>query len=342
MQKNREGTHGQVDLLAPKERIVPERFRRVLLMAGDAVILFGNFNSKNSNWKCNYSNRNSREMESLLTYLHFNIVTPLTPTYYPNNINHRPDILDIALMKGVALKLGCIEPLQWLDSDHRPVLMSIPNDIVSTDDIHNAIGALTNHIKIVVESSSRTVPGKFDRWDLPRNVIELIRDKNAALRRAGKYPTCENRSRARTFQQAVPTPVLKRPDNSNGFDDREKAECLAVSIERQCSDNPPYDLEHVRRVEEEVRHRVSLPPKDDLLDNTYSSMRPIRAGVSQGSTLSRLLYSSNVNDIPRPSTGVQLMLFTDDTALYLRSNSIDNILPRLQSAIDELTQWLRL
>ncbi|GBP76908.1 RNA-directed DNA polymerase from mobile element jockey [Eumeta japonica] len=64
------------------------------------------------------------------------------------------------------------------------------------------------------------------------------------------------------------------------------------------------------------------------LDNTYSSMRPIKAGVPQGSTLSRLLYSAYVNDIPRPSTGVQLALFADDTAFYLRSNSIVNIPPR--------------
>ncbi|GBP50673.1 hypothetical protein EVAR_34181_1 [Eumeta japonica] len=42
------------------------------------------------------------------------------------------------------------------------------------------------------------------------------------------------------------------------------SECLADSIEHQCSDNPPYDLEHVRRVDEKVRHRVSLPSKDDL------------------------------------------------------------------------------
>ncbi|GBP87547.1 Probable RNA-directed DNA polymerase from transposon BS [Eumeta japonica] len=70
-------------------------------------------------------------------------------------------------------------------------------------------------------------------------------------------------------------------------------------------------------------------------------VRPIRAGVPQGSTLSPL-YSAYVNDIPRPSSGVQLALFADDTALYLRSNCLRNILPRLQRAIDELTQWLRL
>ncbi|GBP44055.1 Probable RNA-directed DNA polymerase from transposon BS [Eumeta japonica] len=372
-------------------------------------------------------------METLAVDLHFDIITPLTPTHYPNDVNRRPDILDIALWKGVALKLSCIETLQCLNSDHRPVLMrlgsltvdcpptikaitnwqkvstaleeidtpilnNIPNDIVSTDDIDNAIGALTNHIRTVVDGSSRTVPANSDRKELPIDVKELIRAKNATLRRASKYPTCENRSQARTLQRkvrdrvqevrnenwsdlmleikpshkafwrlakalktekAVPTPALRKLDNSIVFEDREKAECLADSISQQCSENPAVDVEHVRRVEEEVRRRVSLPPKDDLdpitqdefinnrhftfrLDNTYSSVRPIRAGVLQGSTLSPLLYSAYINDIPRPKTGVQLALFADDTALFLRSNCLRNILPRLQRAIDELTQWHRL
>ncbi|GBP83407.1 hypothetical protein EVAR_63072_1 [Eumeta japonica] len=177
----------------------------------DAVIVLGDFNSKNSNWKCNYLNRN--------------------------------------------------------------------------DDIDNAIDALTNHIGTVVESSSRTIPAKSDRRELPRYVIELIRDKNTALHRAGKYPTCKNRSHVRTLQRAVPTPALKRPDNSIAFDDREKADCLADSIEHQCSDNLPYDLEYVRRVEEEVRHRVS-PPKTiwiqlhmtkaghDIRKSSFAHVRP--------------------------------------------------------------------
>ncbi|GBP11839.1 hypothetical protein EVAR_74487_1 [Eumeta japonica] len=150
---------------------------------------------------------NGKEMEALAESLHFDIVTPLTLTYYPNNINYRPDILDIAFMKGVALKLGCIEPLQWCRPRLRKltfsILNNIPNDIVSRDDIDNTIGALTNHITTMVESSYRTVPVKSDRRERPRHVIELIRDKNAALRRTGKYPTCENRSRARTLQRKV-------------------------------------------------------------------------------------------------------------------------------------------
>ncbi|GBP12579.1 hypothetical protein EVAR_10243_1 [Eumeta japonica] len=154
-------------------------------------------------------------------------------------------------------------------------------DLNSKNDIDNAIGALTKHVTAVVESSSRTLPAKSDRKELPGDVIELIRDKNAALRRAGKYPTCENRSCAHALQRkvkarmkevrndnwsdlmseispshkaywglakalktegAVPPSALKRPNNSIAFVDREKAECLADSIEHQCSENPPIRL----------------------------------------------------------------------------------------------------
>ncbi|GBP22892.1 RNA-directed DNA polymerase from mobile element jockey [Eumeta japonica] len=239
-----------------------------LFSLGDAVIFFGDFNNKSSNWNCNYTNRNGRETKVLAKDLHFNIVTPLTPTYYPTNVNYRPNVLDIALMKGVALKLSCIEPFQCLNSDHQPVLMrlgsfirdcprsiktftnwqkvsteleeintpilnNIPNDIVSTDDIDNAIGALTDHIRTVVENSSRTVSAKFDRRELPKDVSELIRAKNVALRRAGKYPTCENKSHARALQQ-----------------------------------NPPYGLEYVRGWKRKFV-TVSLPPKDDLDSITH-------------------------------------------------------------------------
>ncbi|GBO99939.1 Probable RNA-directed DNA polymerase from transposon BS [Eumeta japonica] len=103
-----------------------------------------------------------------------------------------------------------------------------------------------------------------------------------------------------------------------------------------------YQLELPDRLVIIIHHYISNRHFSFRLDNTYSSVRPIRAGVPQGSTLSPLLYSAYVNDIPRPSSGVQLALFADDTALYLRSNCLRNILPRLQRAIDELTQWLRL
>ncbi|GBP62102.1 RNA-directed DNA polymerase from mobile element jockey [Eumeta japonica] len=76
------------------------------------------------------------------------------------------------------------------------------------------------------------------------------------------------------------------------------------------------------------------------LENTHSSMRPIRAGVLRGSTISPLLYSAYIKDIPRPKTGVQLALYADETALFLRSNNFWNVLLRLQRAIDELIRFI--
>ncbi|GBP14578.1 Probable RNA-directed DNA polymerase from transposon BS [Eumeta japonica] len=79
-------------------------------------------------------------------------------------------------------------------------------------------------------------------------------------------------------------------------------------------------------------------------ERTHSTRRLIRAGVPQGSTLSPLLYSAYTNDILRPSSsGVQLALFADDTALFYGSRNRSTrftLLPR-QRAIDELGQWFR-
>ncbi|GBP48567.1 hypothetical protein EVAR_38542_1 [Eumeta japonica] len=109
-----------------------------LLALGDAVIIFGDLSSKSTNW--NYSNRNGREMVALAEDFHFNIVTPL-----------RPDILDIAVMKGVAMKLGCIDILQRLNSDHRPVL-----------------------IRTVVEYSLRVITAKSSYKELPRDIRKML------------------------------------------------------------------------------------------------------------------------------------------------------------------------
>ncbi|GBP55228.1 hypothetical protein EVAR_36811_1 [Eumeta japonica] len=52
-----------------------------------------------------------------------------------------------------------------------------------------------------------------------------------------------------------------------------------------------------------------------------------------------LLYSMYTNDIPRQSSSVQLALFADDTALYVRARLKKSTFFRLQRAIDELSRW---
>ncbi|GBP94600.1 Probable RNA-directed DNA polymerase from transposon BS [Eumeta japonica] len=538
--------------LPPKKPLLRSDIE-TLLALGDAVILFGDLNSKNTDWRCN--------------------------TTKATNVRHRPEILDLVVLKGVVQNLSSIETVHCLGSDHLPVLLKlgsstgenqnivtktiinwkrvstaleevdapnlnvIPDDIVSNNDIDTAIGALTKHIRSVVKRCQKKVPANSDRRGLPAEVRELIRAKNAALRRANAYPIPGYRSRARALQREVkarvrevkndnwsdlmeeitPThkaywavakalksdvcvamPALKKPDNDLVFDDQEKAEYIADSIELQCSLNPapsrprarkpcrkrsppkapgldgvnnkaikcfsapllallvaifnaciknchfpeawkeaviigipkprkPHDLptsyrpisllsglgklfekvlksqlsdhllgkgliineqfgfrpnhscsqqtlqllEHIsegfKRKRKTVAvffdvakafdkvwhagliyklHQLQVP--DCLVfiiqqyltnrhfsfrhENSISAKRPIRAEVPQGSTLSPLLYSAYTNDIPRPQTGVQVALFADDTALYRSGSNFRQITPRLQKAIDELTQ----
>ncbi|GBP73429.1 Probable RNA-directed DNA polymerase from transposon X-element [Eumeta japonica] len=178
------------------------------------------------------------KLAKLSRKLKFDIVAPLTPTHYPDDLVSRPSTIDIAITKEVALNVGCIEPIHRLDSDHRPVLLrlgppaggcpkpmikitdwkrvstaleeidtpalnNIPVVIETTDEIDSSIGALTNHIKKVVKKCSREVPASVDRRKLPADALELLRAKNAALRLAYAYPTRENRSKARALQRRV-------------------------------------------------------------------------------------------------------------------------------------------
>ncbi|GBP11668.1 Probable RNA-directed DNA polymerase from transposon BS [Eumeta japonica] len=291
-----------------------------------------------------------------------------------------------------------------LEKIDTPILNSIPNGISTTYEIDFAISALTNHIRTVVEKCEWEVPSSSDRRRLPPDILELIRVKNAALRCASLYPTPEYRSRARTLQSEVRTLVLelrnenwsdlmeeitpshkvfwkitetlktegyipisplKRQDNSVALDDEEIAECLADSIESQCSHaSPPHDIAHIHQIEEEVQHKVSLEPKDTLPPVSLSEVQMLvksiqvnkEPGLDDTSALTRLdlseqkflkahpsplLYPAYTNDILRPSFGIQLALFANDTALYYRNKYEKPTFLHLQRVIDELGRWFR-
>ncbi|GBP31637.1 hypothetical protein EVAR_84083_1 [Eumeta japonica] len=154
-----------------------------LLALGDAVIIFGDINSKNTDWRCNTTNASRRTLATLAEDHELAIITPRIPTHLPANIHHRPEILDLAPIdtktiidwKRVSTALGEVDT---------PNLNVIPDDIVSNNDIDTAIGALTKHIRSVVKRCQRKVPANSDHRGLPADVRELIRAKNAALRRS--------------------------------------------------------------------------------------------------------------------------------------------------------------
>ncbi|GBP12380.1 RNA-directed DNA polymerase from mobile element jockey [Eumeta japonica] len=206
-----------VSVYLPSPKRLLRRDLRALFALGDAVILFGDFNCKNIRWGCPSNNYNGIKLDELEDRLDFGIIAPSTSTCFPHVVTHRPSTIDIALTKGVALNFNSIETIHGLTSDHRPVILkmgppdggrpipfrkitnwkrvstalekidtpnlnSIPNDIASTDEIDLAIGALTNHVRTVVEERAGG-SGILGSPEVSR-YSRIDKSKNAALRRA--------------------------------------------------------------------------------------------------------------------------------------------------------------
>ncbi|TLO72043.1 hypothetical protein FEG37_18420, partial [Acinetobacter baumannii] len=223
----------------PPDKIVLSSDIEALLGMGSSVILAGDLNCKHIRWNSHTTTPNGRRLDALVDDLAFDIVAPLTPTHYPLNIAHRPDILDIALLKNVTLRLHSIEVVSELDSDHRPVVMKLgrapdsvpvtrtvvdwhtlgislaesdppslpfsPDSTPSPQDTAEAIDILTSHITSTLDRSSKQVVAEdfLHRFKLSDDIRELLRAKNASIRAYDRYPTAENRIRMRALQRDV-------------------------------------------------------------------------------------------------------------------------------------------
>lgn len=74
---------------------------------------------------------------------------------------------------------------------------------------------------------------------------------------------------------------------------------------------------------------------------SYSTARPITAGVPQGSLLGPVLYLLYASDMPRNIPGTIVAQYADDTAILASSLRPELATRRLQAAADRLELWTR-
>ena len=67
-----------------------------LLSLGEHIIMFGDFNSKHTDWTCLATNPNGRQLLQITESLNLDVICPYSPTHYPDNPGHSPDVLDFA------------------------------------------------------------------------------------------------------------------------------------------------------------------------------------------------------------------------------------------------------
>ena len=75
-----------------------------------------------------------------------------------------------------------------------------------------------------------------------------------------------------------------------------------------------------------------------FIHNTFSTQKPISAGVPQGSVLGPLLFLIYINDISDDLTGLA-RLFADDTSLSYSSADIRQIELILNEDLRKLSEW---
>ncbi|GBP93524.1 Probable RNA-directed DNA polymerase from transposon X-element [Eumeta japonica] len=258
--------------------------------------------------------------------------------------------IDIALVQETYLKPNRLKACNIAG------YVQLRTDRTYSNEIDFAIGALTNHVRTVVEESEREVPASSDRRKFPPDILELIRAKRS-LRRASAYPTPEYRSRARALQ-------------------RERLNALI----------PPHDIAHISRIEKEVLQKppsnlktIWLPVSLSEVQTLVKSLNRKAPSLDASPPISRVWEGFETErstvavffDVPKPKafdrkflkappslhccTPRTLTIYRDRRRLASNSRYSRTIPrsftevgigtpdspPPLQRAIDELGQWLR-
>ena len=89
------------------------------------VILAGDLNCKHPDWGSRLTTPSGRALSRYLHDHHLRAYGPGLPTHYPRRPGARPDILDIAVVKGVVNQIE-VSVLTELSSDHCPIEVHVP------------------------------------------------------------------------------------------------------------------------------------------------------------------------------------------------------------------------
>lgn len=109
----------------PCHNITPNQFNDHFNYLGSKFLIGGDINAKHTQWGCHTSNPHGNLLHRIITLQQYKILSPSSPTYWPNSPRKRPDILDIYITK-ISNSLNCyVTNLNEPCSDHSPVLLTI-------------------------------------------------------------------------------------------------------------------------------------------------------------------------------------------------------------------------
>lgn len=177
-----------------------------LLGISENVIIAGDLNAKHQSWHSRVNNNAGRILSQYINSRYdITIAAPTSPTHYPDNPSHAPDVLDVAIMKTGRLAYQLDNLTTELSSDHSPIIIDLfhnatqisppkpshsinwinfeenlksisltPPNISSPTGIDTAIDTITNLLSDTIANNTTSYTPIDYKNDLPRHIKSAI------------------------------------------------------------------------------------------------------------------------------------------------------------------------
>lgn len=140
-------------------------FRALFTTLGDRWLLGGDYNAKHPEWGSRLTSPRGRELYKTIREFKCNTQAPDKPTYWPQDMNKRPDIIDFFIAHNFSRNYSQVTCVDDLSSDHTPIILAVQHTILK--------------VKIQPKLSNRSTD-----WDKYRELI----DKNIDLTKKIEFP----------------------------------------------------------------------------------------------------------------------------------------------------------
>ena len=114
----------------PKHNNTNIEYINFLKSIGNRFIAGGDFNSKNTIWGSRITLTKGRHLLQAIRETNSKFLSTGEPTYWPTNLNKKPDLIDFFITKNIKHEHLKIESCFELSSDHSPIILKFESNVI--------------------------------------------------------------------------------------------------------------------------------------------------------------------------------------------------------------------
>lgn len=119
----------------PKHNLKQDDYEKFFNTLGSRFVAGGDYNAKHTYWGSRTVTPKGRQLLRALEQLKLSCISSGEPTYWPTDVRKTPDLIDFAIVKGIAGSYFECKSMPELSSDHSPVEILLKRKITLTADV---------------------------------------------------------------------------------------------------------------------------------------------------------------------------------------------------------------